>query len=71
MMVADMTTFMARLVSKLTQTAVQHTNNLIKKTPSQFTKIQPIALHESELIEFTSNTQLLEDNDLSVPAVVK
>jgi hypothetical protein len=56
MMVADMTTFMARLVSKLTQTAVQHTNNLIKKTPSQFTRIEPIQLQDSELVEFKSNT---------------
>lgn len=56
MMVADMTTFMARLVSKLTQTAVQHTNNLIKKTTIQFNKVQPISLLESELIEFKSNT---------------
>jgi hypothetical protein len=31
-MVADMTTFMARLVSKLTQAAANHANNLVKKT---------------------------------------
>jgi hypothetical protein len=31
-MVADMTTYMAKLVSKLTQTATAHANNIIKKT---------------------------------------
>lgn len=77
MMVADMTTFMARLVSKLTQTAVNQTNNIIKKTEQAnksghiFTKIEPVKLNDSDLIEFSSNLQLLDDEDLSIPGVVQ
>ncbi len=39
MMVADMTTFMAKLVSKLTQTAVTYANNVIKKTEEANSKL--------------------------------
>lgn len=52
-MVADMTTFMARLVCKLTQTAVVYANNIIHKTeevnlkfPKQpYSKIEPLILN--------------------------
>ncbi len=77
MMVADMTTFMARLVSKLTQTAVNQTNNLVKKTELAnksgliFTKIEPVKLQDSDLVEFSSNLQLLDDEDLSIPGIVQ
>ena len=75
LMVADMTTFMARLVFKLTQTAVVFANNIIQKTeelnlkfPEQaYGKIEPIILNETDLVEFNSNTQLLESEELSIP----
>lgn len=76
MMVADMTTFMARLVSKLTQAATNHANNLVKKIDEAnrreqiFQKIEPIKISADEFIEFTTNTQLLEDDQLSIPTCV-
>ena len=77
LMVADMTTFMAKLVSKLTQAAATHCNNLIKKIDDAnatyggkvaFQRSDPVVLQEP--IEFQSNTQLLEDKHLSIPECV-
>ncbi len=77
-MVADMTTFMAKLVSKLTQTAVTQANNVIKKTEEannklgeSYARTDPIKLLDFEMINFQSNTQLLDDENLSIPAVVQ
>ena len=79
MMVADMTTYMAKLVSKLTQTAATHANNIIKKTEEAnilskqqvYAKSEPIRLAQEDLLEFQSNLQLLDDAEMDIPNVVQ
>lgn len=74
-----MTVYMARLVSKLTQTAVNYSNNVIKKTEEYnhkaksevFAKYEAVKLETKDLVEFTSNLQLLDDEELLIPTVVQ
>jgi len=61
MMVADMTAYMAKLVSILTQQAVIQANQLIARTDEAnkksetFIKIESIKLADADLVNFTSN----------------
>jgi len=61
MMVADMTAYMAKLVSILTQQAVIQANQLIARTDEAnknsetFIKIELIKLVDADLVNFTSN----------------
>ncbi len=77
MMVADMTAYMAKLVSILTQQAVIQANQLIARTDEAnkksetFIKIESIKLADADLVNFTSNLQLLDDESLEIPKVVE
>ena len=82
-MVADMTTFMAKLVSKLTQTSINFANSIVAKADetkrlqnesedelASWQRFRPLYLNQDDLLNFQSNSQLLDDNSLSIPGVV-
>lgn len=79
-MVADMTTFMAKLVSKLTQTSINFANNIVQKSKDSglaetesdvddilWERFKPLQLNTDDLLSFTSNTQILDEPNLSIP----
>lgn len=78
-----MTTFMAKLVSKLTQTSINFANSIVAKADetkrlyketddelASWQRFRPLYLNQDDLLNFQSNTQLLDDSSLSIPGVV-
>ena len=92
--VADMTTFMARLLYKLTEMSCNHANTFVQnqnqlaqdideaQQSNQFhhslindefpiKKQAKFVLTDEDMMKFENNTQLLTDENISVPALVQ
>ena len=75
-MVADMTTFMARLVNKLCETSANQINSLMQanQTEDCWSKTIPLpklnTVKIDKFLSFESNTSLLEDQNIDIPNVV-